>query len=83
MDQEGFLETVKKQYGDEIQALYMRCERSESGEVDYSKLRDGLGKLMKNAKIEGLSRPLFEDLVESCLSEDVWKKLNLSGQKAA
>lgn len=81
MNREGFLETLKQQYAEDIHAAWIECEK-EYGEVNYPKLNQLLSKLMKNAKLDGLSQKDFEELVRSTIPE-ASKELALSVPKAA
>ena len=66
MNKEGFLDTIRKQYAEDIHEAYLECEH-EHGEVDFSRLSDRLSALMRNAKVDGLPPKEFEDLVRSTL----------------
>jgi hypothetical protein len=86
MDREGFLETIRRQYAEDIQEAYLESEH-EGGEVDYGALRDRLGKLMRNAKVDGLPHKDFQDLVLSTLPQVEgkldWSSLGSGGSGGA
>ena len=68
MNRESFLETVKKQYVEEIHEAFLECEHQEGG-VDFPRLSALLGKLMNHAKAQGLTDVEFEELVHTTLPE--------------
>ena len=67
MDRESFLETIKKQYADEIHEAFLECEHDDGRRIDYPKLNARLKRLFTNAKAEGLSVKDFHDLVHSTM----------------
>jgi hypothetical protein len=75
MDRESFLETVKKQYADEIQEAYVECEHEDGRAVDYAQLNQMLRRLQGSARAEGLLEKDFQDLVRTALPE-IWEKLS-------
>lgn len=82
MNRENFLDTVGKQYADEIHEAYLQCESGEV--VDYKKLNVLLKKLMTHAKVDGLSTQEFVDIVKSTLSEEASQGLDFTHvEKAA
>lgn len=68
MDKEGFLDTIRKQYADEIHEAYLECSH-DHGDVDHTRLSGMLKKLRNAAKSEGLSNKDFDDLVTSTLPD--------------
>lgn len=82
MDRESFLETIRKQYSDDIHEAYVEAEH-EGGAIDWGLLNEKLGKLMKSAKAEGLSPAEFCDLVQSVLPEDARSHLTFEPSKQA
>jgi len=84
MNRESFLETVKKQYTDEIHEAYLECEHE--GTVDLKALNQRIKKLMSNAKVEGLAPKEFEDLVRTTIPDVAGKldfKAGTGNKKAA
>ena len=73
MNRESFLETIRAQYAEEVQAVYVECEHEEK--IDFGALHAKLSKLMKNAKVDGLPQKDFIELVNSTLNADVVKIL--------
>jgi hypothetical protein len=82
MDRESFLETVKKQYAEEIQEAYVECEHDDGRTVDYVQLNQKLRRLQTGARAQGLAEPDFQELVRMALPE-VWDKLSFHKLKAA
>ncbi len=86
MDREAFLETIKKQYAEDIHEAYIECEHENGEHIDFKNLDTKLTKLKKSAKVEGLPGQEFDDLVQSTLP-GVWDRLEMakqgSGRKAA
>jgi hypothetical protein len=72
MNRESFLETVRKQFTDEIYSVFLQCEHGK--DVDFPKLTHLLSQLRDAAKREGLAYAEFEDLVKSTLP-GVWENL--------
>ena len=64
MDKEGFLDTIRRQYAEDIHEAYIECSH-EHGDVDLPALSSRLSTLMRNAKVDGLPQKEFEDLVRS------------------
>jgi hypothetical protein len=81
MDKESFLETVRKQYTEEIHEVYLECSHQDRS-VDFVKLNQGLARLMQSASVQGLRHEDFEDLVRSTLPQ-VFSQLRLPKTKAA
>ncbi len=67
MDREGFLETVRRQYIEDIQEAYFECEHGGDFVLDLPTLQARLGTLMKSAQVDGLPRSEFEELVLTTL----------------
>lgn len=82
MNREDFLDTLRKQYAEEIDEAYLECEH-ESGKVDQEALKACLDKLMKSAKAEGLPPKEFFDLVQSTLPESCRGVLDEQKSKSA
>ena len=82
MDRESFLETVKKQYADEIHEAYVECEHDDGRAVDFVQLNQRLRRLQASARAEGLGERDFQELVRSSRPE-VWDKLSFYKLKAA
>ncbi len=74
MNRESFLETVRKQYGERINASYMLSEHG--GRVDLHEWGAQLRPLKKMAAREGLSHSEFDELVYSFFP-DVRGKVDL------
>ena len=77
MDRESFLETVRKQFADEIHETYLECEHGKK--VDLKRLNTMLKKLMGAARAQGLPETEFWDLVKSTLP-DHWEDIEASKQ---
>lgn len=75
MDRESFLETIAKQYADEIRDAYLECEHDEGRQIDFPRLNSLLAKLLKNALAAGLTASQFDDLVKASVPE-AWSKLS-------
>lgn len=69
MDRDSFLDTLRGQYADEIQAAFAECEHDNGHDIDYEHLNEMLNALRKAAVHEGLSPGDFEDLVDSTLPQ--------------
>lgn len=82
MDRESFIEVLRKQYSEEITEAYHECEHGAGRPIDYPKLNKLLAKLMRNAKVEGLSAKDFEELVVTTLP-GIGQKIDLRLTKAA
>jgi hypothetical protein len=82
MDREGFLETIRKQYAEDIQEAYLECEHDDGRSIDMVRLNLSMAKLMQSAQVDGLPPHEFEDLVRSTLP-DVAAKINFPRKKAA
>lgn len=67
MDRESFLDTLREQYADEIHEAYVACNHGEA--VDYDQLNTSLGRIMKTARVDGLSEADFAELVQSTIPE--------------
>lgn len=81
MDKEGFLDTIRKQYAEDIHEAYLECAHDQ-GAVDYPALSERLAKLMRNAHVDGLPQKEFEDLVRSTLPGGAASKVTLpTGQQ--
>jgi hypothetical protein len=74
MNRESFLETVRKQYCERINASYMLCEHG--GRINIEELGAQLKPLKKMAAREGLTHGEFDELVFSFFP-DVRGKLDL------
>jgi len=70
MDREDFIETLKKQYADNIHEAYLECEH-EKGSVDYPELKARIDKIARSAAVEGLRPAEYQDLVHSVLPHEV------------
>lgn len=75
MDKDSFLETLRKQYRDQIRAAYIECEHES--QVDFGALRKRLKKLVTHSLSQGISAKEFADLVQSTLPE-IRGKLDLT-----
>ncbi len=82
MDREGFLETIRKQYAEDIQEAYLECEHDDGREIDFVRLNLRMARLMQNAQVDGLPPHEFEDLVRSTLP-DVHARINFPKKRAA
>jgi len=80
MDKEGFLDTIRKQYIDEIREAYLECAHGKN--VDYIELNQALTRLMKSAKAEGLAAKDFMDLAKAELGE-AWARIEPTWFKVA
>ena len=69
MNREDFLDTVTRQYSEEIHAVYVECESDSGRNVDYEKLNIRLRKLMTNAKVDGLSPKEYIELVKHTIPQ--------------
>jgi len=67
MNREGFLETIRKQYVEDIHEAYQASLHEGGGKVDYVHLSSLLSKMMRRASMDGLRQPDFEELVYSTL----------------
>jgi hypothetical protein len=85
MDREGFLDTLKRQYADEIHEAYVMCESRDGEHVDLQKLHALMMQLARAAGREGLPQSDFLELAYSALPPEVGDQLhlNLSLPKAA
>ncbi len=70
MDREDFIETLKRQYADNIHEAYIECEH-EKGVVDYPALKAQIDKIARSAAVEGLRPSEYQELVHSVLPHDV------------
>lgn len=82
MDREGYLETVRRQYIEDIQEAYFECEHGGDFVLDLPTLQQRLGSLMKCAQVDGLPRSEFEELVTTTLPH-LQGKLDLTPGRAA
>jgi len=82
MTKESFLDTVSKQYINEIQGAYAHCEIEHGSQVDYKKLNLLLKKLLTHAKVDGLSAKEFIELVKGTLP-GVSEKVDFTMNRAA
>lgn len=82
MNREDFLDTIRKQYADEIHEAYIECAH-EAGNTDWSVLNGKLSKLMRSAKAEGLPNKDFVDLVQSTLPAEARGFLTFDSVKKA
>ncbi len=80
MNRETFLDTVGKQYADEIHEAYVECAHGK--EVDFKKLNVLLKKLMIHAKVDGLSAQEFIELVKTELP-DAYSKVDFTSDRRA
>jgi hypothetical protein len=67
MNREGFLETMRRQYVEDIHEAYQASLHEGGGRVDYVQLSGLLSKMMRRASMDGLKQPEFEELVYSTL----------------
>ena len=67
MDIESFHEDLIRQYVDEIREAYIECEHKDKFNLEEYKGK--LTKLLNSAKVEGLSKEEFLNLVEEQDSE--------------
>ena len=77
MDREDFLFALREQYAEEIQEAYRQCEHEDGKVVDYPQLKSLLMKMMKTARVDGLPREDFSDLVRSTLPDSVASQVDL------
>jgi hypothetical protein len=83
MNREGFLETVRRQYFEEINEAFVECEHDDGRTIDYPRLNQELKKLMTHALAQGLPGHEFQELVRTTLPH-AWSKLDLgTADKAA
>lgn len=72
MNRESYLETVKKQFTDEIHSAYIHCQHegpNNSRLLDISALESKLQKLKRVAVAEGISENDFDDLIHAAIPE--------------
>ena len=79
------METLRRQYADDIREAYVQCEDSQTGTVDYPKLKGKVSKLERQAKVDGLKPADFQELIVSAVPSEVAGELTASGpaKKAA
>ena len=81
MDREGFLESLRQQYSDEIEAAYRQSEHGLT--VDLVKFNHDLLVLRHSAVVEGLPERDFDELIQAVLPHIVEKVDFLKNQKNA
>jgi hypothetical protein len=69
MNREGFLETIRRQYIEDIHEAYQACIHEGGQVIDYEKLTECLTKLMRTAARDGLPPADFEEMVYSTLPQ--------------
>jgi hypothetical protein len=67
MDREGFLETMRRQYIEDIHEAYQASLHEGGGKVDYVQLSGMLSKVMRRASMDGFKQMDFEELVYSTI----------------
>ncbi len=82
MDREHHLETIRRQYTEEIQTAYQQCEHENGKTVDYTDLHHRLTRLMKTARVDGLPAKEFMELVKSQIPM-AWTKIESTWFKVA
>jgi len=86
MNREGFQETIRRQYIEDIHEAYQASIHDGGHVVDYEHLTGALTRLMRTAVKDGLSENDFEEMVFTTLPQ-IQGKLTLEvkppAQKAA
>ena len=67
MDREGFLETMRRQYIEDIHEAYQASLHEGGGRVDYVHLSGVLSQVMRRASKDGFKPMDFEELVYATL----------------
>ena len=78
MDREGFIDTLRYQYAEEIHEAYVLCESRDGQNVDLPKLHALLMQLARAAGREGLPQADFLELAYSALPPEVGDQLHLN-----
>lgn len=66
MDREDFLETVRRQFAEQINEAYLESEHDD-GNIDYESLKSMLARIGKAASFQGLQEKDYVELVHSVL----------------
>lgn len=73
MNKESFQDTIRQQYAAEIISAYQTCAHKVGEVIDIPALNAKLGELMHSAKLDGLARKDFAELVRTLLPGHVEK----------
>jgi len=69
MNREGFIETIRRQYIEDIHEAYQGVLHAGGHVVDYEQLTGVLTKLMRTAARDGITAQEFEEMVFSTLPD--------------
>lgn len=78
MSREEFIHVLKEQYASDVREAYLDCQTERT--IDYSRLEERLGLLLKNSKLNGLPYDEFLDVVKTEIA-DTWPFLSLNPQR--